>query len=217
MNWNKGTPLLFFSLLLLFGACLDLKQPRNKIEYYTLEYETPKIAGLKPLPIMIRMERFSVAPSYNSNQIIYRDRSFKRDAYSYHRWRANPGDLVAHNLSRDIRRSGLFKAVLPHDSRSVSSHVMEGMVDEFFEWDTEEAWKAILSVSITLMKENEPDVSKRIIFQKGYRAIEVCEQKNPMSLAGAMSRAMSVISMEIIKDIYDHLKEDNLKILEGSS
>ena len=192
---------------MLFGACLDLKQPRNKIEYYTLEYETPEITGLKPLLIMIRLERFSVAPSYNNNQIIYRDRSFKRDAYAYHRWRANPGDLVAHNLSRDIRCSGLFKAVLPHDSRSASSHVMEGTVDEFFEWDKEENWEAILSVNIVFMGENGPANEKMIIFQKTYRAQEPCKQKNPTALAEAMSRAMAEISGKIIKDIYDHVTD----------
>ena len=194
-------------LLLLFGACINLKQPQNKIEFYTLEYDPPQIAERNPLPLVIRMDRFSVAPTYNSHRIIYRDRSFKRDAYVYYKWRANPGDLVTYFLSRDTKQSGLFKAVLTHDSRFPSSHSLEGSVDEFFQWEMDEIWKAVLTVSITLMAENEPDITKRVLYQKTYRSQEACGEKNPRSLAEAMSGAMSKISGEMIKYIYDCLKD----------
>jgi len=84
--------------------------------------------------------------------------------------------------------------------------MLEGTVDEFFEWDTEENWKAVLSISITLMADTEPDISKRIIFQQSYRAIKACEHKHPQALAKSMSQAMEEISGKIIKDIYSHLK-----------
>jgi len=110
-----------------------------------------------------------------------------------------------------MKQSALFKAVLPHESRIPSTYMVEGSVDEFFEWDMEENWKAILSVSITLMAENEPDISKRILFQKSYRGSEVCKQENPRSLAEAMSKAMEDVSGKIIRDIYHYLKDRNRK------
>ncbi|MFC1820787.1 ABC-type transport auxiliary lipoprotein family protein [Thermodesulfobacteriota bacterium] len=203
---KKMSVLLLF-LSLLFGACLNLKQPRNRIEYYTLEYAPPPITGIKPLPYAIRVERFTVAPVFNSTQIIYRDQSFKRNAYAYYKWRVNPGDLVTYFLNRDIMHSGLFKAVLPHGSRSVSSYTLEGSVDEFFEWDTEESWSGVLSISITLITTNEPDISKKILFQKSYRTTESCKLKHPRALAEAISMAMARISEKIIKDIHNHLKD----------
>jgi len=206
MNLYRKISVLFLGLSLIFCACLSLKQPRNKIEFYTLEYDLPKLADLKPLPLVIRLERFSVAPIYNTNRIIYRDQSFKREEYAYYKWRANPGDLVTYFLNRDIRNSGLFKAVLPYDSQSASTHRLEGTVDEFFEWDTEEDWKAVLSISITLMADTEPDISKRIIFQKSYGATKAFKQKHPRALAKSMSQAMAEISGKIIEDIYSHLK-----------
>ena len=193
---------------IVFGACLNLKQPSNKFEFYTLEYASPPRPDLAPLPCAIRVERFSVAPEYNSDRIIYRDKSFKRDSYAYCRWRANPGDLVASFLSRDIKASGLLNAVVSSDSRIPASHLLEGSVDEFFEWDAEEKWEAVLSVSITLVAEDEPDISKRILFQKSYQVREPCEQKNPRALAGAMSRAMSAVSKHIIETLYTHLQNN---------
>ncbi len=193
-------------LVILVGACLNLKEPGVKINFYTLEYEPPRITGLQTLPVIIRLVRFSVAPSYNTEQMIYRDRSFRREADIYHQWRANPGDLVTYFLSRDMQQSGLFEAVLPYESMLTSSFVVEGSVDEFFEWDDKDSWKAVLKVNITLMAENEPDISKRVLFQKTYGKTESCKQKTPASLAGAMSLAMAEVSREIIEDIYSHLK-----------
>ena len=198
---------LCLGLLLVLGACSSLDKPANRIDYYTLEYEPIRITGLKPLPFVIKMERFMVAPIYNTDLIIYRDKSFKRAAYTYHKWRANPGDLVSHFLTRDIKESGLFKAVLPYDTRFPSSYMLEGTVDDFFEWDMKEAWEAALSVSITLMAENEPEVGKRGLFQKTYRAREACKQKNPLALSEAMSSAMAKISEQIIKEIHHYLKD----------
>lgn len=190
------------SLMFIIGACAGIEKPRNKIDFYTLEYDPPMQAGLSPLPVVIRLQRFSVAPDYNTNRIIYRDRSFRRNSYVYHKWRANPGDLVAHFLGRDMIRSGLFKAVLAHDSGSSASYLLEGSINEFLERDLDERWEAVLSLDITLMRGNEPDASKRILFQKTYREDEPCRRRNPRALAEAMSGAMAEISKKIIEDVY---------------
>jgi ABC-type uncharacterized transport system auxiliary subunit len=207
MNWlTKKTFLLLLTLLVSIYGCMNLKQPYRKIDYYTLEYDPPKLSLSEPLSLTLRMERFTVAPTYNTSHMVFRDKSFKRNTYVYHQWRANPADLVAHFLYRDIRQSGLCKAVLPHSSSFTASYVLDGSVDEFFEWDTNGHWQAILSLGITLMVDNEPDVSEQIIFQKNYHAKEKCKRKNPQALAEAMSRAMTELSRQIMEDIYDHLK-----------
>lgn len=198
--------LLFIGLPILFGACVSLKQPANKIEYYTLEYPPPQMETLNPLPYVIRMDHFTATPPYNTSQIIYRDRSFKRNAYVYYRWQTNPGAIVTTMLNRDIKNSGLFKAVLDPGSRFSSSYIIEGTVDEFFEWDTQNAWKAILTVSIILTEKNKNDIKNRILFQKTYRKAEICRQKKPGAVAEAMSQALSKISEEMIIDVYDCLK-----------
>jgi ABC-type uncharacterized transport system auxiliary subunit len=207
MNHYKKIFLLLLGITILLGACFNLKQPSHKMEFYTLEYDPPQLMNLTPLPFMITVERFSVAPEYNSNRIIYRDTSFKRDTYVYYRWRADPADLVTSFLSRDAKQSGLFKAVLPYDSRLSASYLLEGSVDEFFECDTEEGWEAVLSVSITFMGGNEPDSDKKILFQEHYHAREPCDKKNPRALAEAMSRAMSTVSKEIIESLYTCLEK----------
>ncbi len=207
MKWSNKIYLLILSLPVLFGSCVSLKQPVNKIEYYTLEYPPPQMETLNPLPYVIRMDRFTAAPPYNTTQIIYRDQSFKRNAYVYYRWQTNPGSTVTTLLNRDIKNSGLFTAVIDSGSRFSPSYMIEGTVDEFFEWDAQNAWKAILTVSIILTEKDNIDIKNRILFQKTYRKAEICKQKRPKALAEAMSLALSKISKEMIIDVYDYLKD----------
>jgi ABC-type uncharacterized transport system auxiliary subunit len=198
-------PLLFALILLSFFSCSSLKQPAQQTDYYTLEYESPRVQGITTLPFVLKIERFSVSPLYDTVQIIYRDQAFRREAYPYEKWRANPGDLVTYYLSRDFKNLGLFEAVAPYDSRLEPSLVMEGSVDEFFEWDSEEGWKAVLTVSAVLTANPEPDVSKRIIFQKTFHAVKPCKKRNLTSLSEAMSEAMADVSAQIIQTTYQHL------------
>jgi ABC-type uncharacterized transport system auxiliary subunit len=207
MERVKKICLFLVGVPILLSGCMNLKPPANKIDYYTLESGPPQISGLSPLPHIIKVDRFTASPTYNTTGIIYKDQSFKRDAYVYSRWRATPGALVTHILNRDIRHSRLFKAILTSDSRFTPSYLLEGTVDEFFEWDTEASWKAVLSLSVTLMNENKIDAQEKILFQKTYREVAQCKRKNPRALAEAMSLAMSEISRQIIKDVYDCLKD----------
>ena len=160
---DKTVKLVCIILVLsVISGCFGKQRPPVKIDYYTLEYESNKFNGLKPTPFVLRIDRFSVAPIYNSSNIIYKTGQFKRDAYNYHKWRANPGDMVTSFLSRDLKNSSLFKAIFEPGSRFSSSHVISGTVDEFFEQDDKDSWKAVLCVTITLIKENETDISRQL-------------------------------------------------------
>lgn len=193
------------ALTLLLNACLDLKQPSNKIDYYSLEYDPPRMHGFQPVGAVIKVEQFSVAPIYNTHKIIYRDTSYQRAAYTYHRWRANPGESVTYFLARDMQQSQLFKAVLTRSSKFPYAYVLEGSVDEFLESDTAGGCQAVLALGIVFMAEHEPDMDKKILFQKTYQMSKPCKQGNPGTLAEAMSLAMSEASAKIINDVYENL------------
>ncbi|HEA68283.1 MAG TPA: hypothetical protein ENI07_15910 [Desulfobacterales bacterium] len=188
-----------------FVGCIGANQPAIKTAHYSLEYDSPKFDRFKPLPFVIRVVKFKTAPLYDINRIIFKTSAYRRDSYHYHKWRTKPGDLVTSFLVRDLQKSFLFKAVFAFDNRLPSSHIITGTVDEIFEEDGEDVWKAVLSVSITLMKENEPDINKRILFQDRYQVKVVSKEKTLHALVEAMSKAMSLISEAIISDIYHAL------------
>ena len=136
--------------------------------------------------------------------------TYKKDAYHYHNWRANPGDLVTYFLARDLRESGLFNGIFILSSKYPISHVIDGTLDQFYQESIDNTWQAVLSINITFMADYEPDISKRILFQKQYTSRQPCELKNPRALAKAMSQAMAEISKTIIQDIHHALTQRTL-------
>ncbi len=194
--------------LMASGGCVTLKQPNMKVEHYTLEYDALNPVtntDLDPARAALKVERFSIAPVYNTSRIIYRDQEFKRSSYFYHKWKSNPADLVTYFLTRDIRESGLFTAVNVPDSKTTHTHIVEGVIDEFLEWDSKDKWEAVLSMNVTLLDTGTSDISKRVVFQKSFSSRKTCKEKHPKALAQAMSQAMAEVSENICLTIHKAL------------
>ena len=205
-------PVKFLIIIFLAGiipcGCTTMRTPVPDINYYILEYDLPMMDLPKKLPCILRMEWFQVVPLYNSNNIVYGESKFIRNAYHYHKWRSNPGDMITSFLIRDFQSAGLCDAVFMQSVPSSHTHTLQGVVDEFYEKDTKNTCRAILTLSITLINKTESDITKRILMQKRFHASETCQEKSPVALAEAMSRAMSKISGLIIQDIYKHLAKE---------
>lgn len=208
MNSVSKACLMALIAALLSSACTtNFGKPSPKVDYYALEYDPPvKAAETDKMPFSIQIKRFRVSPLYNSNKIIFRDKAYARNEYHYHKWRANPGDTVTYFLKRDLQQSSLLKAVFSHEDGFACDYLLEGAVDEFLEQESQNSWEAVLSITVALLKTNEPDVSKSVIFQKAYRSRAACRQKNPKSLSEAMSLAMAQISQQVMMDISSALK-----------
>lgn len=190
--------LIIFSFA--FCGCVSLEQPNTKFEFYTLEYnalKSDKSTDPGKESTVLKIKHFNASPIYNSDRIIYSDQQFKRSPYFYHKWRVRPAEFVTYFLSRDLKESGLFEAVLPPTSGSLHTHTVEGTVDEFLESDSNDSWEAVLSISVTLQVAREPDADKRVIFQHSFSTRKKCKEKNPLALAQAMSLAMAEVSKEI--------------------
>jgi ABC-type uncharacterized transport system auxiliary subunit len=195
-------------LVSISPACMELKQPSLNMQYYTLEYEAPEFSNREVIPFIIKVENFNAAPVYNTTGIIYSDRAFKRGSYPYHKWMANPADIVTYMLGRDLKKAGMFKGVImPGERNKEVSFRLAGIIDEFHELDKGGEQYGVLTVSITLTPEASARTKGMAIFQKSYSMTEKMERKNPASLAEALSRAMEKISQEIGADIYGYISQ----------
>ena len=205
MDIKTVVRLVFVGAWFFGAACAAVGPPKDRIHLYMLEYQAPAPEGLEPVGAALKVERFTVAPAYNSREIVYRDRAYERNAYAYHKWRANPGDLVMQVLTRDMRQSGLFRAVYPPESTQASTHVLEGRVEEILEWDHEDTWSGVLTIGVTLIEKSESDVLGRVLFQRSYRSEKPCTDRNPKALVEALSLGMEEISRRLLRDIHSHL------------
>jgi ABC-type uncharacterized transport system auxiliary subunit len=178
-------------------------KPPTLINQYILEYPVPVIRGKGRVPAEIKVELFSVAQTFNTHAMVYQPRPFQSQSYNYSRWRANPGCLVTDYLLRDLRESGLFKAVFGPDSDGRQRFKLEGGVAEFQELDASIGWQASLALTVTLLDTDKEELPQRVVFQKNYRVLEPLPEKTPQGLAQGMSRAMEQVSARIITDTYE--------------
>lgn len=194
-------------VLAAIAGCAGTANPENRIDYYTLEYAPPILDDLEPLPYSISIDAFSINPVYDTSRIVFRESTHLRETYVYHRWRAKPSVLAMYYLARDMRRSDLFKGVFIRGGGGNATHSVEGTIDEFYERDNSDGWDAVLEMTITLLVEKEPDISKRILFQRQYKATIKCPARSPQGVVEAMSTAMLEVSETFIRDLHATLKE----------
>lgn len=203
-----GSLFVVMAAMLLTG-CLAPGHPAPKVDFYTLEY-TPVCVEKRPLlPAVLAIQRFSIVPDYNTMRIVFKDTPFQRNEYVYHRWHADPADLVTAFLCRDLQASGLFLAVHAYGSGLPATHTLTGSVNAFYEHDLPQGWEAVLGITITLSKNDEPDITKRILFQRCYTTTRPCGTRSPAAVAQAMSKAMEEVSANLRNDVL-HAIEENL-------
>jgi cholesterol transport system auxiliary component len=190
-----------FSLAVLLAAGLGgCGKPPMLVNQYILEYPAPVVGGKGKIPAALKVELFSVAQAFNTNAMVYQPQPFQSQVYNYSRWRANPGNLVTDYLVRDLRESGLFKAVFGPDSGAKYRFKLEGGVAEFQEVDASGGWQASLVLTVTLLDTDKEEIPQRVVFQKNYRVQAPLPEKTPQGLAQAMSQAMAQASARIIAD-----------------
>jgi cholesterol transport system auxiliary component len=192
-----------FAAVLCFIAamigCAGIQPTR--IDYYTFQYDPPAPREPSPENHILQVERFGVSPAYHTTKFVYGEGEFLRNTYTSHQWRAMPQDLIAYYLARDIRASGVFQAVAGPESRLPADRVLSGTVDEFYEMEGPSGCKAVLGVTVAFLEAAQPDVSKRVIFQKTYRQQVHAPERSASGIAAAMSEAMQAISNAVIADL----------------
>ena len=200
-------PLLLLVLCLVLSACVGPSHPLQDVSYYTFSYAPPRTVTDSKLTVVLQIDPFTASPPYDTERIVYQPEPYQRNVYHYHRWQSNPADLVAQYLARDMKASGRFAAVLTNIGRLSATHVVTGMVDEILELDTKNGWEAIIDITITLSKADEPQADKAIIFQKSYRKSALSASRSPSAVVAAMSTAMADVSENVIADVFSALSE----------
>ena len=190
------------AILLVILGISGCGKPPIVTNHYILEYPSPVFGGRPALDESIKVELFAAAQSIRSNSMVYLPRPWETSSYVFNKWQVDPSHLVTDFLLRDLRKSNLFKGVFGYQQSGIGRFKVEGAVQQFAEVDDPDGWKAVLAVSVTLLDLNEPEVTKRVIFQKNYRQAEPMPAQTPSGLAQGMSRAMEVVSANIIHDLY---------------
>jgi cholesterol transport system auxiliary component len=200
---NLALPFLW---MVLITSCSLRAKPSYLVNQYTLEYPSPILKELTSINELVRVERFSVAQTFNTSAMIYKEGPNVRNVDPYNRWRTKPGEMITEYLVRDLRNSGLFRGVISYSDREETRYLLEGQVDEFLEVSEKDSRKAVLGLNVTFLDLKKRDTAEKVIFQRDYKVAEPYTERTPAALAQGMSRAMGKISRQIILDLHNALK-----------
>ena len=203
-SWrNLALPLLF--TVLISGCSLGAKSS-YLVSQYTLEYPSPVLKELTSIDELLKVEQFSVAQTFNTSAMIYKEGPNLRNVDPYNRWRTKPGEMATEYLARDLRNSRLFRAVISYNNPEETRYLLGGQVEEFLDASEKDGRKAVLSLNITFLDLKKRDTAEKVIFQRDYKVVEPYTEKTTAALAQGMSRAMGKISGQIILDLQNALK-----------
>jgi len=132
------------ALIALAGCGGAVKYPN----YYALQIPPP------PDPPAQEGVRASLAvrefrsPAYlHQGAIVYKISPEQIGFYNYHRWAADPREVVTNAVTDRLRASGKFTQVKPYDGRSDVDYVLSGRIERLEEVDYEGGVKVEVAIS----------------------------------------------------------------------
>ena len=197
---------IMIALLLIIIGCAGSGKPKYEIESYLLNYSAPSWDKPYKLNTSVKFNRFSIAATYNSANMIFRKDSYSLDTFNYSRWAVNPADMIADSLLRDMRESGFFRAVFSRHDTDEGRFLISGGIEEFSLDMSKGDKTAVIRISISLKDTREKETGKSIMFQKKYLREEPLPESSPRGYCQAASQAMRIISEQITNDIYTAVK-----------
>src|SRR5579864_3327331 len=142
------TILLCVATLVILVGCGRVRYPN----YYALNLPQPPDPPVaESAHVTLAIREFS-APTYlRQGAIAYKTSPEQISFYAYHRWAADPREVVTNAVIDRLRASAAFARVQPYDGRPDASYVLSGRLEKLDELDYEGSVKVevVLSAQMT--------------------------------------------------------------------
>ena len=137
----------------LLGACSSAPPTHYYILAPTRPATEVAAAAVDPTGLTIGVEPFTVDPPYDRDQLVYRlgTDSVEVGFYTYHRWAAPLGDLVAVSMAEGLRGTPGIDRIEPVISGADYSALLRGRVVYLEEIDVPGAQQARLGLELRLV------------------------------------------------------------------
>ena len=127
--------------LLFLAACATAPEER----YFRVDPALPAPTAEAPLPVTLGVARVAAPEPYRQERIIYRTSPHEVQLYGSDRWESSPVDMVGHALLERLRRSGLFRRVVPW-RRGEADVRLEVRLRRFEEVDEADGWYGVVEL-----------------------------------------------------------------------
>jgi uncharacterized lipoprotein YmbA len=192
------TIVLCLATLVILSGCGRVRYP----QYYTLNLPAPP----DPPPsenahAILAIREFSAPPYLRRGAIVYKTSPEQIGFYAYHRWAADPREVVTNAVMDRLRASAAFAFVKPYDGRPDASYVLSGRLEKLDEIDYEGGVKVgvALSAEMTSMASGETVWSNAVSEVGDVNKHEVSAVVSKMN--GTMDRAIQALLSSMPTDV----------------
>ena len=127
--------------LLFLAACATAPEER----YFRVDPPLPAPTAEAPLSVTLGVARVAAPEPYRQERILYRTSPYEVQLYGADRWESSPVDMVGHALLERLRRSGLFRRVVPW-RRGEADVRLEVRLRRFEEVDEADGWYGVVEL-----------------------------------------------------------------------
>ena len=180
MTRRARTVLVACAALVLAGCA----RRTPELRYYTLAVPG---APARALDAPVRVGPFSADPPYTTARLAYRTSPYRLDYYVYHRWAADPRQVVA-SAVRDYLEQPT------RDPRGEPFEV-QGHVRRLEEVDEADGRSGAVALDLRVER------GGRLVLERSYAATEPAEGRGPEATTAALSRALGRILDRLTADL----------------
>lgn len=181
MTRRQG-PVLLLLVSAIAAAC-SLARTTPQLRYYTVT-----IPGDPPtLPAPIEVHPFVADDPYATARIAYRTSRYRIDYYTYHRWAADPANLLHYAV-----RDHFARANPPPEAEPFTLRMRVLRMEED---DTSDPWQGALALEAEVQRKG------RLVFKKTFTANEPMETRTPEAVAAALSRALRRVLDRLVLEL----------------
>jgi ABC-type uncharacterized transport system auxiliary subunit len=173
--------LVAVAVVVVAGCALTRTGP--DMRYYTLALPGTPPSGLDG---PVRVGTITSDQPYATERIAYRSSPYRLDYYTYHRWAADPRNLVR-AAARDY-----FERLPPASGLPFE---LEGNIRRLEEVDDNPEWQGAIAIDVRVAR------AGRVVLERAYGETEPAESKRPEAVAAAVSRALQRILDRVVADV----------------
>ncbi len=115
----------------LFNGCGAARPSK----YYLLTVPAEAVTGSQanPAPVTLLLGSLMASHLYREDRIVYSSGGERMGTYETQRWAEPPTEMVEELLLRELRASGLYRAVYTHRSDATGDYLVRGRLYDFKE------------------------------------------------------------------------------------
>jgi cholesterol transport system auxiliary component len=182
------------TVFLQLSACARTQVPATVMYTLTIPTFKPGSVAAESSDNILSIDVPRSMAAIMSRNILYQENQHDLNAYAYSRWSDTPNRMIANLLLARLRESGLFKVVVPVDSRAKSNYVLESMIHQFHQQVTStDRSRVQVHMSFYLLEKN----TAKVVASNELRASKLTSSVDASGGVSAFNEAVTDISQQV--------------------